>query len=130
MSRRDFARLAMSVKRGEHLGLPGVHYAQLPWLKVTGTEPLTVNLDGETTLIAGVRLPRAPGGSARARAAPARGGAGGRLTRTVSTPKSRTPGIREDAGGSRFGDRPPTYLQSRLVWASMYCCACGTAPMI
>jgi len=50
MSRRDFARLAMSVKRGEHLGLPGVHYAQLPWLKVTGTEPLTVNLDGETTL--------------------------------------------------------------------------------
>jgi diacylglycerol kinase family enzyme len=49
MSRRDFARLAMSVKRGEHLGLPGVHYAQLPWLKVTGTEPLTVNLDGEST---------------------------------------------------------------------------------
>ena len=25
----------MSVKQGEHLGLPGVHYAQLPWLKVT-----------------------------------------------------------------------------------------------
>ena len=49
MSRRDFARLAMRVKRGEHLGLAGVHYAQLPWLKVTGTEPLTVNLDGETT---------------------------------------------------------------------------------
>jgi lipid kinase YegS len=48
MSRRDFARLAMSVKRGEHLGLPGVHYAQLPWLKVTGTEPLTVNVDGES----------------------------------------------------------------------------------
>jgi len=48
MSRRDFARLAMSVKKGEHLGLPGVHYAQLPWLKVTGTEPLTVNVDGES----------------------------------------------------------------------------------
>ena len=48
MSRRDFARLAMSVKRGEHLGLPGVHYAQLPWLKVTGAEPLTVNVDGES----------------------------------------------------------------------------------
>jgi len=48
MSRRDFARLAMTVKRGEHLGLPGVHYAQLPWLKVTGAEPLTVNLDGES----------------------------------------------------------------------------------
>ena len=50
MSRRDFAQIAMSVKRGEHLGLPGVHYAQLPWLKVTGTEPLTVNLDGESVL--------------------------------------------------------------------------------
>jgi lipid kinase YegS len=50
MSRRDFARLAMSVKRGEHLGLPGVHYAQLPWLKVTGAEPLTVNVDGESVL--------------------------------------------------------------------------------
>jgi lipid kinase YegS len=48
MSRRDFARLAMSVKRGEHLGLPGVHYAQLPWMKVTGAEPLTVNVDGES----------------------------------------------------------------------------------
>ena len=50
MSRRDFARLAMSVKRGEHLGLPGVHYAQLPWLKVTGADPLTVNVDGESLL--------------------------------------------------------------------------------
>ena len=47
MSRRDFAVLSLSVKRGEHLGLPGVHYVQLPWLKVTSTEPLTVNLDGE-----------------------------------------------------------------------------------
>jgi diacylglycerol kinase (ATP) len=48
MSRRDFARLAMLVKRGEHLGLPGVHYAQLPWLKVSATESLIVNLDGES----------------------------------------------------------------------------------
>ena len=47
MSRRDFARLSLSVKKGEHLGLPGVHYAQLPWLKVTSPEPLSVNLDGE-----------------------------------------------------------------------------------
>jgi diacylglycerol kinase family enzyme len=47
MSRRDFARLALQVKRGEHVGLPGVHYAQLPWLKVTGSEILSVNLDGE-----------------------------------------------------------------------------------
>ena len=48
MSRRDFARLAMLVKKGEHVGLPGVHYAQLPWLKVSATEPLIVNLDGES----------------------------------------------------------------------------------
>jgi lipid kinase YegS len=47
MSRRDFAVLSLSVKRGEHLGLPGVHYVKLPWLKVTSEEPLTVNLDGE-----------------------------------------------------------------------------------
>ena len=47
MSRREFAGLAMLVTRGEHVGLPGVHYAQLPWLKVTGTEPLNVNVDGE-----------------------------------------------------------------------------------
>jgi len=38
----------MLVKKGEHLGLPGVHYAQLPWLKVSATEPLVVNLDGES----------------------------------------------------------------------------------
>ena len=47
MSRRDFAMLSLSVKKGEHLGLPGVHYAQLPWLKVVGNDPLSVNLDGE-----------------------------------------------------------------------------------
>lgn len=47
MSRRDFARLAMDVRRGEHVGLPGVHYAQLPWLKVIGSENLNVNVDGE-----------------------------------------------------------------------------------
>jgi lipid kinase YegS len=47
MSRRDFARLSLAVKKGEHLGLPGVHYAQLPWLKVVGADLLSVNLDGE-----------------------------------------------------------------------------------
>ena len=48
MSRRDFARLAMSVKRGEHLGLARRALRAAPWLKVTGTEPLSVNLDGES----------------------------------------------------------------------------------
>jgi lipid kinase YegS len=47
MSRRDFARLSLLVKKGEHVGLPGVHYAQLPWLKVNGSGPLSVNVDGE-----------------------------------------------------------------------------------
>jgi diacylglycerol kinase (ATP) len=47
MPRRDFARLAMDVRRGEHVGLPGVHYAQLPWLKVIGSQILNVNVDGE-----------------------------------------------------------------------------------
>jgi len=47
MSRRDFAMLSLQLKKGEHLGLPGVHYAQLPWLKVSSAEPLSVNLDGE-----------------------------------------------------------------------------------
>ncbi len=50
MSRRDFALLSLKVKSGEHLGLPGVHYAQLPWLKVTSDTPLSVNLDGEGSL--------------------------------------------------------------------------------
>jgi lipid kinase YegS len=48
MSRRDFAKLSLRVKEGEHVGLAGVHYAQLPWLKVTSAEPLMVNLDGES----------------------------------------------------------------------------------
>jgi len=47
MSRSDFAMISLAVKRGEHVGLPGMHYAQLPWLKVIGREPLSVNLDGE-----------------------------------------------------------------------------------
>ena len=51
MSRRDFAMVSLRVKTGEHVGLPGVHYAQLPWLKVTGTELLSVNLDGEGQLV-------------------------------------------------------------------------------
>lgn len=48
MSRRDFARLSLRIKDGEHVGLPGVHYAQLPWLKVASPEPLAVNVDGES----------------------------------------------------------------------------------
>jgi lipid kinase YegS len=47
MGRGDFARLVLKLKRGEHIGEPGVHYAQLPWLTVVGEVPLSVNVDGE-----------------------------------------------------------------------------------
>ena len=47
MSRRDFARLALRVKRGEHLGQEGVHYAQVKHVTITSNEPLPVNVDGE-----------------------------------------------------------------------------------
>ena len=45
--RTDFARLLLRVRRGEHLGEPGVHYAQLPWLDVSSRRAITVNADGE-----------------------------------------------------------------------------------
>jgi diacylglycerol kinase (ATP) len=49
MGRADFARLVLKVKRGEHLGEPGVHYAQLASVVVSAETPLSVNLDGETS---------------------------------------------------------------------------------
>lgn len=47
MSRGEFARTAMKVKRGEHLGHPGVRYAQVRWVHIEGREPISVNVDGE-----------------------------------------------------------------------------------
>ena len=47
MSRRDFARMVLRVKRGEHLGLEGVHYAQVKQVTITSSESLPVNVDGE-----------------------------------------------------------------------------------
>ncbi len=47
MSRGEFARTAMKVKRGEHIGHPGVHYVQLRWVHIEGREPISVNVDGE-----------------------------------------------------------------------------------
>jgi len=49
MGRADFARLVLKVKRGEHLGEPGVHYTQLPSVTIDSPEPLSVNVDGETS---------------------------------------------------------------------------------
>ena len=49
MGRADFARLVLKIKRGEHLGEPGVHYAQLPWVTIEADKELSVNVDGETS---------------------------------------------------------------------------------
>jgi diacylglycerol kinase (ATP) len=49
MGRAEFARLVLKIKRGEHLGEPGVRYAQLPSLLITAETPLSVNVDGETS---------------------------------------------------------------------------------
>jgi diacylglycerol kinase (ATP) len=47
MSRRDFARMALRVKRGEHLGEDGVLYAQVKAMTIDAREPISVNVDGE-----------------------------------------------------------------------------------
>lgn len=49
MSRADLARLMLRLKDGEHLGLPGVHYAQLPGLTVDSDTEIAVNVDGEVS---------------------------------------------------------------------------------
>ena len=45
--RREFARLALRFRKGQHLGRKGVHYLQLPSLRVAASRPITVNVDGE-----------------------------------------------------------------------------------
>lgn len=49
MSRADFARMALKMKRGEHVGEPGVHYAQLPTVSIVSEESISVNVDGEAS---------------------------------------------------------------------------------
>ena len=49
MPRTDFVALALRLRRGEHIGDPGVTYVQLPCVTVEADEPLTVNVDGEPT---------------------------------------------------------------------------------
>lgn len=72
MPRKDFARLVLRVKRGEHLESEGVRYLQVPWFRIRSAQPLTVNVDGETTELRQahyearardllVHLPRLPG---------------------------------------------------------------------
>lgn len=47
MSRGEFARTVLRLKRGEHVGHEGVHYAQLRSVTIDGDAPLAVNVDGE-----------------------------------------------------------------------------------
>jgi lipid kinase YegS len=46
-ARRDFARLALRFRRGDHLDEDGVRYLQVPWLRVSAGRAITVNVDGE-----------------------------------------------------------------------------------
>ena len=47
MPRKEFAKLVVRVKRGEHLEMDGVRYLQVPWFRVTTSDATIVNLDGE-----------------------------------------------------------------------------------
>ena len=48
-ARREFARLALRFRKGLHIGRAGVHYVQLPSLRVIAERPIMVNVDGEPT---------------------------------------------------------------------------------
>lgn len=47
MSRREFTRTAMRLRRGEHVGEKGVHYVRVHELTIEGANPIAVNVDGE-----------------------------------------------------------------------------------
>lgn len=47
MSRSEFARTLLKVKRGEHVGEEGVRYVQLRSVSIESSEPIAVNVDGE-----------------------------------------------------------------------------------
>lgn len=72
MPRKEFAKLVLRVKRGEHLESDGVRYLQVPWFRITSAKHMTVNVDGESTEIDRahyevrprnllIHLPRLPG---------------------------------------------------------------------
>lgn len=47
LPRSDFARLALSMKKGEHLGAEGVHYLKSANILIESKRPIAVNVDGE-----------------------------------------------------------------------------------
>src|SRR5206468_558928 len=49
MSRREFARTVLRLRRGEHVGEEGVHYLRLPELRIDAKRPISVNVDGEVS---------------------------------------------------------------------------------
>ena len=49
MSRREFARTVLRLRRGEHVGDAGVHYVRVADLVIQGTSPISVNVDGEVS---------------------------------------------------------------------------------
>lgn len=49
MSRGDFARTVLRVRRGEHVGHPGVRYVQLKSVTIDAYDSIAVNVDGETS---------------------------------------------------------------------------------
>jgi len=60
MPKKDFAKLVLRVKRGEHLDSEGVRYLQVPWFRITSAQPLTVNVDGESTEVREARYEARP----------------------------------------------------------------------
>ena len=60
MPRKEFAKLVLRVKRGEHFESDGVQYLQVPWFRMTTAEPMTVNVDGESTELRQARYEACP----------------------------------------------------------------------
>ena len=49
MPRREFARTVLKLRNGDHVGDAGVHYVRVPELRITGSSPISVNVDGEVS---------------------------------------------------------------------------------
>lgn len=47
MPRMEFARLVLQLRRGDHVEMPGVHYAKLPRLLIEPVRKVPANVDGE-----------------------------------------------------------------------------------
>jgi lipid kinase YegS len=59
--RRELARLALRFRKGTHVGRAGVHYLQLPSVRVVAERPISVNVDGEPTEVTTLNYEALPG---------------------------------------------------------------------